>query len=132
MGQKSFLYISYKNMLLFFGFFTWFSWNWKMAHLALNPYNIMLLWHVLMTVKLRQGLFDATLCDSQRLAAGQWFSPGIPVSSTNYTDRHNITDIFLKVALITITLTLLRGEFLLLFFFFWPYLNITQCNPFSD
>jgi hypothetical protein len=38
----------------------------------------------------------------------------------------------LKVALITITLTLLRGEFLLLFFFFWPYLNITQCNPFSD
>jgi hypothetical protein len=41
-----------------------------------------------------------TLCDKdcQWLAAGQWFSPGIPVSSTNKTDRHNITEILLKVA----------------------------------
>jgi hypothetical protein len=43
----------------------------------------------------------------QSLAAGQWFSPGIPVSSTNKTDHHNITEILLKVALNTITLTLL-------------------------
>ena len=35
-----------------------------------------------------------------------WFSPGTPVSSTNKTDRHNITEILLKVALNTITLTL--------------------------
>ena len=27
----------------------------------------------------------------QSLATGQWFSPGTPVSSTNKTDRHNIT-----------------------------------------
>jgi hypothetical protein len=37
---------------------------------------------------------------------GQWFIPGIPGSSTNRIDRHNITEILLKVALNTITLTL--------------------------
>ena len=43
---------------------------------------------------------------SQYLAAGQWFSPGTPVSSTNKTDRHNINEILLKVVLNTISLTL--------------------------
>ena len=38
---------------------------------------------------------------------GRWFSPGTPVSSTNKTDRHEITKILLKVALNTITLTLI-------------------------
>jgi hypothetical protein len=33
------------------------------------------------------------------------FSPGTPVSSTNKTDCHDITEILLKVALNTITLT---------------------------
>ena len=37
----------------------------------------------------------------------QWFSPGTLVSSTNKTDCHDITEILLKVALNTITLTLL-------------------------
>jgi hypothetical protein len=32
------------------------------------------------------------------LAAGRWFSPGTPVSSTNKTDRHDISEILLKVA----------------------------------
>ena len=36
----------------------------------------------------------------------QWFSPGTPVSSTNKTDRHDITEILLKEVLNTITLTL--------------------------
>jgi hypothetical protein len=45
-----------------------------------------------------------TLCVKvcQWLAIGQWFSPGPPVSSTNKTDRHDITEILLKVALNTI------------------------------
>jgi hypothetical protein len=34
--------------------------------------------------------------------AGQWFSPGPPVSSTNRTDHHDITEILLKVVLNTI------------------------------
>ena len=36
---------------------------------------------------------------------GRWFSPGPLVSSTNKTDRHNITEILLKVALNTIKQT---------------------------
>ena len=48
------------------------------------------------------------LCDKvcQWLAASRWFSPGTLVSSTNKTDRHGITEILLKVALGTKTLTL--------------------------
>ena len=51
-----------------------------------------------------------TLCDKvcQWLATGLWFSPGPPVSSTNKTDHHDITEILLKVALNTITLTLIQ------------------------
>jgi hypothetical protein len=35
---------------------------------------------------------DTTLCDNvcQWFAAGQWYSPGTPVSSTNKTDRNDI------------------------------------------
>ena len=53
---------------------------------------------------LRRGVLDTTLCDKvcQRLAAGRWFSAGIPVSSTNKTVRHDITEILLNVALNTI------------------------------
>ena len=36
----------------------------------------------------------------------QWFSPGIPVSSTKKTDRYDVTEILLNVELIIITLTL--------------------------
>ena len=39
------------------------------------------------------------------LATGCWFFPGHPVSSTNKTDRHEITEIFLKVVLNTIKQT---------------------------
>jgi hypothetical protein len=48
-----------------------------------------------------RGVFDTTLCDQvcQWLATGRWFSL---VSSTNKTDRHDITEILLKVALNTI------------------------------
>jgi hypothetical protein len=50
------------------------------------------------------GVLDTTLYDKvfQQLATGRWFSPGPPVSSTNKTDRHDITDILLKVVLNTI------------------------------
>jgi hypothetical protein len=54
------------------------------------------------------GVLDTTLCERvcQWLAVVQWFSPETPVSSTNKTDRHNIAEMLLKVALNTITLTL--------------------------
>ena len=55
-------------------------------------------------IQSRRGIIDPTLCDKvcQWLAAGQCFSPGTLVSSTNKTDCHNITEILLKVALNTI------------------------------
>jgi hypothetical protein len=58
---------------------------------------------------LKRGVFDTTLGDkvSLGLAAAQWFSPGTLVSSTNKTDHHNIAEILLKVALNTITITLI-------------------------
>ena len=42
-----------------------------------------------------RGVLNTTLCDK----VCQWFSPGTPVSSTSKTDRHDITEILLKVAL---------------------------------
>jgi len=53
-------------------------------------------------------VFDTTLVDEvcQLFAAGRWFSPCTPDSSTNTTDRHNITEMLLNVALSTINLTL--------------------------
>ena len=42
------------------------------------------------------------ISESDCLATGRWFSPGIPVSSINKTDRQDITEILLKVALNTI------------------------------
>ena len=58
-----------------------------------------------------QGVFDTTLCDKvcQWLVTGCWFFLGTPVPPTNKTGRLDITEILLKVALNTITLTLYRN-----------------------
>ena len=37
---------------------------------------------------------------------GLWFPPGTPICTINKTDGHKITEIFLKVALNTILMTL--------------------------
>jgi len=49
------------------------------------------------------GVLDTTLWDKvcQWLTTGLWFSTGTPVSSTNKTDCHDITEILVKVALST-------------------------------
>jgi len=59
---------------------------------------------LLVRISLRQVVFDTTLCNKvcQWLAAGLLFSPGIPISSTNKTVNHDITEILLKVMLNTI------------------------------
>jgi hypothetical protein len=51
--------------------------------------------------------FRFTVCDKvcQWLVTGRWFCPGTPLSSTNKTDRHDITEILLKAALNTINHT---------------------------
>ena len=58
-------------------------------------------------------VFDTTLCDKvcQRLATGQWFSPGTQVSPTNKTDHHDIAEILLKAALNTHIIILCFSSF---------------------
>ena len=55
-------------------------------------------------IPFRRDVLDTTLWDKvcQWLAVGRWFSPGTPVSSTDKTDGHDITETLLKVALSTI------------------------------
>jgi len=57
---------------------------------------------------LLMAVYSIYLCDKvcQWLATCRWVSPGTPVSSTNKTDRHDITEILLKVMLNNITLYL--------------------------
>ena len=61
-----------------------------------------------------RGLLDTTLCTTGRRS-----SPGTLVSSTNKTDRHDITEILLKVALFYLAC------FKQLLGFFLQYLHIT-------
>jgi hypothetical protein len=86
------------------------SWPWSysgwiynyICNQCLSPLTLWV-WILLM-----RGVLETILCDKvcQWLAAGWWFSPSTPpVSFTNKTGRHDITEILLKVALNTITLT---------------------------
>jgi hypothetical protein len=74
-----------------------------------------------------QGVLDTTLCDKvcQLFAAGLWFYPVTPVSSTNKTDRHDITEILLKVALSTIKQTnqSFNTEQFLSYKFLYPFMK---------
>ena len=62
---------------------------------------------------------DTTLCDKvcQYLAAGWWVCLATTVSPTNKIDRHDIEEIFLKVALNTITHNIFIFIFLIFFCF---------------
>jgi hypothetical protein len=48
----------------------------------------------------RPFAYSGKVC--QWLTTGWWFSPGSPVSSTNKSDHHDMTEILLKVGLNTI------------------------------
>ena len=64
--------------------------------------------NVVSSIPTHRGVLDITLCgkvSSQWFATGRCFFPDTTVSSTNKTDRHYITEILLKMALNTITLT---------------------------
>jgi hypothetical protein len=85
------------------------SWSWSygiwiynyLCNQFLSPLK---LW---VWIPLVRGVLDTTLCDKvcQWLSAGGWFSPGTLVFSTNETDRHDIAEILLKMALTTMTIT---------------------------
>ena len=72
----------------------------KIKSIAINVYATLIFLN-----KGHSNLYDScTVVDivCQWFAAGQWFSPGTPVFSTNKNDHHDITEILLKVALNTI------------------------------
>ena len=83
---------------------SWSYCNWIYNYLCHQCLSQLTLW---VRTPLNWGVLDTTVCDKvcQLLAEGRWFSPGTPVSSTNATDRRDITEMLLKVALNTITLT---------------------------
>ena len=62
-------------------------------------------YHQMLWVRISIRARCTTLCDKvcRWLVTGRWFSPGTSVSLTNKTDRHDITEILLKVALNTET-----------------------------
>ena len=85
------------------------SWSWSYGGWIYNylcNQCISSLWVVSSNSAWARCVLDTTLCDEvcQWLATGRWLSPATPVSSTNKTDHHDITEILLKVALNTISL----------------------------
>ena len=80
----------------------WSNGSWIYNYIC-NQYISPLMLYVRISIRVR----CTTLCDKvcQWLVTGRWFSPGPPVSSTNKTDRHDITEILLKVTLSTIKQT---------------------------
>ena len=79
----------------------WMYGSWIYNYLCNQCLSPLTLWNQTL---LRWSVLHTTLCDQvcQWLAAGRWCSPGTRVSSTNKTDRHDITEILVKVALSTI------------------------------
>jgi hypothetical protein len=69
---------------------SWAHGSWINNYLCNQCLSPLMLW-VLISIRAR----CTTLCDKvcQWLVTGRWFSPGIPVSSTNKTDRHDIAKI---------------------------------------
>ena len=86
---------------------SWSYSSWIYNYLCNQYLSPLTLW---IQIPLRRGVLYATSCDKvcQCLVADRWFSPGTLISSNNKTDRHDITEILLKVALNTITLTLFQ------------------------
>jgi hypothetical protein len=79
------------------------SWSWPYGSWIYNYLCNQCLSPLMLWVRISTRGRCTTLCDKvcQWLATGRWFSLGPPVSSTNETDRNDITEILLKVALNT-------------------------------
>ena len=77
----------------------WSCGSWIYICLCIQCLSPLMLW-----VRISTRERCTTLCYKvcQWLATGRWFSPGPPVSSTNKTDQHDITEISLKDAVSTI------------------------------
>jgi len=93
-----------KFFFLFVRSWLWSYGSWIYNYLCNQLPSPVTLW---VRISPRRGVLGTIFCDKdcQCLATGRWFSPGTLVSSTNKTDRQDITEILLKVALNFITLT---------------------------
>jgi len=83
------------------------SWPWSHDIWIYNYICNQCLLPLMLWVRISIRARCTTLCDKacHWLATGRWISPGPPVSSTNKTDCHDITEILLKVVLNTIKQT---------------------------
>ena len=99
--------------------YQWLSWLCSHCSWIYNYICNRSLWPLMLWVRIPLRARCTTLFDKvcQWLAAGLWFSLGAGVSSTNKTDRHDITEIVLKVALNTIKPTNLNTAIINLEFF---------------
>jgi hypothetical protein len=79
--------------------------SWIYNYLCNQCLSPLKLWVLIL---LRQCILDTTLCDKvcQWLATGRWFSSDTLVSFASKIDRHDITEILLKVPLNTKALPL--------------------------
>ena len=104
--------ISFHETYMFLHFVQgpWSYGSWIYNYLCNQCLSPLMLW-VRILIRAR----CTTLCDKvcQWLATGQWFSQRPPVSSTNKTDRHDRTEILLKVTLNTIKHTNKQSTFCL-------------------
>ena len=89
-------------------YYGYFDKIWAQLHLQFHRYNYLIVliqaYHQYGFVNYKKGCTLHTAASDkvyQLPAHGRWFSPGTPTSSTNKTDRHDIAEILLKVALNT-------------------------------
>ena len=78
------------------------SWSWSYGSWIYNYLCNQWLAPLMLWVRISIRARCTTLCDKKKcqwFATGQWFSPSSPVSSTNKTHHHDITEILLKVDL---------------------------------
>jgi len=117
--------------------FRWFhwtnrgpSWSWSYESWTYNYLCNQCLSSLMLWVRISIRARCATICDKvcQWLATGRWFSPGPPVSSTNKTDRYDIAEILLKVALDTIKQTIKQtlNKFTVEFVSFWTQVTYSH------
>ena len=83
------------------------SWPWSYGSWICNYLCNQCLLPLMLWVWILIRARRTTLCDKvcHWLATGRWFSLGTLISSTNKTNRNDITEILLKIAINTITLT---------------------------
>ena len=86
-------------LLIFGPSWPWSYGSWIYNNICDQCLSPLMLW-VRISIRMRCTTFCDTVC--QWLATGQWFSLGPLVYSTNKTDRYDIAEILLKVALSTI------------------------------